>query len=1244
MEPQFQWKILNHYFDSNRYFVSKHHLDSYNDFIEHMVPKVISSMNPIEIRKHYVTDDARKKEKEKKEKHIIQVFVGGESGKELFFDKPMIYNKTKAQILFPNEARLKDHTYETGLYANITIKYHSPNNVVHEQILEHVKIGAVPIMTHSKLCVLNDQPAAVLREMGECQYDQGGYFIVNGKEKVIISQERNITNQLFFNRLVDDSKFSHKGFIRCTAEKTSVFPKTINFMVYNGTFAKGAKKNTIVVQIPSIKTDIPLFILFRALGLESDKAILSTILPEFESEEAALMMDFLRYSIVDGNLFYTQKLALEYLQPFTHYKTVEHVLYALHRNFLTNLDDFSMFEDKPVEFPTKALYLGHVVNHLVKVCIGIKKDTDRDNYMFKRLAISGFLMGDIFKDFYNLFRNKLRNNFDKMYESNSWNKVEVLQNMINDFNMYKLFDSNIIQGGLVRSLKGQWGIERSQTGIVQDLSRVSYMSFISHMRRVSSPMDPSIKIRSPHQLNTSQFGIMCPCESPDGASIGLIKNFAMMAHVTFYVPSESIIAAMKPFRSSIMWLSELSVKVPQGMTHIMLNNTWIAMIETQKAPVLVEYIRLLRRNALINIFTSVSWNIVSSSINILTESGRCCRPLFIVEDHTHFTLERKPALLKKLNKLENWYMLAKGDTLKEDEFNMYHTHFTDPFKLFGMTKLKDVMDKLQQNSSVIEFIDVEECNVSMIAMTADDVIIENKSKLARYTHCELHPSVMFSVYTATIPLANHNHAPRNIFSGAQGKQAIGIYATNFNDRIDTMSYVLHYPQQRLVKTRYADLLNISQMPNGENLIVAICTYTGYNQEDSIIFNRDSVDRGMFNITYYKSFISEELDDDPSSPVRIIFANPSEVENQGKKIEIKAHADYSKLDEHGYPKLNAYIREKDAIVGKCRIHRQYMHNAENIFEDDDYTETYTSVCDIADRTIQGHVDKVFAYTRPDGKRVVKVKLRKVRTPEFGDKSASAHGQKGVCGMILPRESMPFTKDGLVPDIIINPHALPTRMTVGHWLECLMTKLCMIDGTTMDATPFDENNMDDYSGELLARGFHPYGDEILYNGFTGEQIHTDIFFGPTYYHRLKHMVADKINYRTQGKKVGLTMQPTKGRSNEGGLRIGEMEANCLISHGLAGFAKESFMERSDKHAFVVDDANGEFVTLDPKKGVYNGVTEYSNVHLPYAFKLLSQELMTMNIMPRLVTSQSTMGVIDDTTDDWMVAEDANFSDDE
>ena len=1231
------WNLLSSYFEKNRYFVTKHHLESYNDFVSLTIGKVIKSMNPFIVMKN-------DKNRPTVLKHTIEVYIGGLEGNELFFDKPTINTNNTIRPLLPNEARLNDLTYATDLYANIHIRFinHLETNEetkVINQVLERVCIGKIPIMLHSRLCELRGQPFHVMKEMGECPYDQGGYFVIDGKEKVIVAQERNITNQLFINKDTKDPKYKYKGFIRCTAEISSVFPKTIAFHVLAKNTSK--RENAITVTVPHIDLPIPVFILFRAMGIESDRAIINCILPEsiVEEEEGRLALDFIRASILDANYIYNQRSAREYLKAYTDLGSVEHLEYILVNNLFPNVEQTA--GDKAISFTKKALYLGYIVKQLVYVCLGIVKETDRDNYMFKRVGISGFLLGDIFKDFYNSFRVKTRSTIDAKYEYGNWNGEDILSTQINGANKQTFFVADVITNGMMRSMKGNWGLsnDASKQGIVQDINRVSYMSFISHMRRVTSPMDSSIKIRSPHQLNTSQYGIMCPCESPDGASVGLLKNMALLCHVTFDVPSAMIIKAIKANNAiHLMPLANIGIRAPSNVTYLCINNNWIGCVETDKAYDLVHYIRLLKRNAIINIFTSISWNITDNRINILTESGRCCRPLLIVDNGNSLRYDKKwnKGPTSKVGK-RNWYSLAKGDSLTDGQFDIYNTNFIDHIPL-------DIQ-KLEENAAVMEFIDVEEANHCLIAMAPG--VLKEKTKNI-YTHCEIHPSSMFSVYTSTIPLCNHNQAPRNIFSGAQGKQAIGVYATNFNSRIDTLSLVLHYPQKSLVQTRYSELLNMNALPNGENVIVAVATYTGYNQEDSIILNKSSVERGMFNLTYFKSYISEE-DVNDKTGTSITFGNPNTMITEGKDLKITKYADYSKLDEYGFPKENEHIMEDDAIVGKCKkLNEKVGKGIVDLFDEDAKRLTYTSAAEIADKTTEAIIDKVHVIEKEGyGKntyKVVKIRMRKMRIPEYGDKLASRHGQKGVCGMIIPAESMPFSKDGIVPDIIVNPHAFPSRMTIGHLLECVMAKGCTIDGQIADATPFEPHDFDKYGDKLENNGYERHGDEILYNGYTGEQIPMQIFFGPTYYFRLKHMVGDKINYRVPGRVMAMTKQPTKGRGNDGGLRMGEMETNCVIAHGMSAFIKESFTERSDKYSYYIDNKTGHIANVNIEKGIYNGHTDISQVKAPFAFKLFTQELEAMSVTPKMLTDNSRVEYDDDGDDgafDYPDSEDEEIS---
>lgn len=1186
--------IIDSYFALNRYYITKHHLDSYNDFVTNTIHKTIKSMNPfIIIKKDPIAKNINK--------HKIEIYIGGIDGEEIYIDKPIIHENGKSRIMLPNEARINDMTYSSRLYCNIVIRYTTHNKKPVEEKLTNVEIGSIPIMLHSKLCYLYDMPDEILKEMGECPYDQGGYFIVDGKEKVIVAQERNSTNNLFITKLEMDIKHSYSAFIHCSSETSSVFPKTIKFKVLKSE----KRNNAITINIPHIETDIPISILFRAIGVESDYDIVNHIL---QSTEDTVESEILRQSLNDGNFIYSEKEAKEYLASFTAMNTVEHLEYILVNNLLPNYD-----HEENINFNTKALFLGYLIKQLIHVIAGINEPTDRDNYMFKRVGISGFLLGDLFKDLYNTFRVTCRTNVDKLYEYRNMKGLDSLESMINVSNKNKVFQHLIISNGMKKSLKGNWGLtnDPSKQGIVQDINRISYMSFISHLRRVTSTMDPSIKIRHPHQLNTSQFGYMCPCESPDGASIGLIKNFAMFCHVTFNVPSNVIIEALQIFNLKFI-KNEKYIKSSSDF-QLFINNNWIANVEEHDSYTIVRYLRALRRNALINIFTSVSYDVKNKTINIYTDGGRVCRPLLIVKN--------KKINTKIDNEMKNWYDLAKGKLIDSKEFDIYCITLHKKINDFDKTNIKSLIKSLEETSSSIEFIDVYETNHSLIAMYEKD-LDDGKN----YTHCEIHPSTMFSVYTACIPMSNHNQAPRNIFSGAQGKQAIGVYATNFNNRIDTLGILMNYPEKPLVQTRYNSLLKINDLPNGNNLIVAISSYSGYNQEDSLIFNKNSIERGLFNITYMYSHISSETKSDQED---IIFANPKHLISKGEQVEVKKYANYDKIDSEGLPILNEYIEENDVVIGKCAVIKKH-NESEDLFEQQESSQLYKSNPEIADKTMTGFVDKVFKYKNKDNENAVKVNIRKFKVPELGDKLASRHGQKGVIGMILPQEDMPRTKDGIVPDIVMNPHAFPSRMTIGHLLECIVAKSCVLNGQNADLTPFDDHDFSKFFEILGENGYQHYGDEILYNGLTGTQMDTQIFFGPTYYYRLKHMVGDKINYRNPGKVALMTRQPPKGRSNEGGLRIGEMETNCLLSHGISSFIKESFNERSDKYSYYIDNDTGDIASVNTQKKIYNGHKNITKVYTPYSYKLFMQELNTMAIDSKMITKPDKYNHLSDEED--------------
>ena len=973
------WEVVDNYFSTTPYFLTKHHLDSYNDFVSNKVLNTVKVLNNSFI---VIKNEGNNK-------NTINTYIGGLEGKDIFINKPTIVENGEARLLYPNEARLRDMTYQSEVFANIhvviTQEIQGQNDKVFEKVFNNVKIGALPIMLHSKMCVLHDQPEEVLREMGECQYDQGGYFVVDGKEKVIVAQERIATNRIFISKS-KDIKYSHEGLIRCTSIENPLFPKTTYLYVNAVRENSDMIDNAISIAIPNVTRNIPIFVLFRALGIESDKDILEYITYDITDTSNKNIVEFLRYSINDNHGVYTQEDALNYIANFVEFKSLDKLKYILVNDLFPNVG---------ISYKNKAMFLGHIVRKIVKVSLGILQVTDRDNYMYKRVDISGFLLANLFRDYYNQFRNFVRSKIDQAYHFGPWRESGI-ENLINRGNLNDIFNYHIIEDGLRKSLKGSWGkitskeqqdykdLENIKQEVVQDLNRFSYAGFISHLRRCNTPLDPTaVKMVGPHKLHTSQFGIMCPCESPDGASIGLLKNFAILAHVTFDIPVESIKQCLR--EHGMMDIKDVPVPEVKNLTKILVNSNWVGVCKD--APKMYKLLKLLKRNALINIYTSVSWDMLNAEINILTESGRCCRPTYVIRNDNELIVSKFLDDIKKKKVI--WSDLVKGDLISSKDFDPFFDGYISPVKIIEKVlnktpkTLDEIIEILEKTQSAIEYSDVEETNCHLIAVDYDEVLKGDR----KYTHCEIHASTMLSAVAVNTPFSDHNQAPRNIFSSGQCKQAVGVFATNYNNRIDTMVYTMNYAQRPITATRYGAYTNFNTMCNGQNLIVAIATYTGYNQEDSIIFNKTSVERGMFNLTYYKNMVDEE-DENKRDNEAIRFANPLKLIEEGKNITNLKFANYNKLDENGFPKVNSYIHEGDAIIGRCKVKTEYVeeeNSKNNIFNNKIKREVYEDKSVIADKTVSGIIDKVFVYFDDHNKKKLKLRFRKNRVSEIGDKN-------------------------------------------------------------------------------------------------------------------------------------------------------------------------------------------------------------------------------------------------------------------
>ena len=540
------------------------------------------------------------------------------------------------------------------------------------------------------------------------------------------------------------------------------------------------------------------------------------------------------------------------------------------------------------------------------------------------------------------------------------------------------------------------------------------------------------------------------------------------------------------------------------------------------------------------------------------------------------------------------------------------------------TSVSDALDELMTKAGIIDYLDTAESETSLIATYSDQI--------TKFTsHCEIHPSLLLGVMGNQIVFPENNPLPRDLFSCGQSKQAVSLYNSNYHNRIDKMGVILNNGQIPLVKSRYLKYIYNEEHTCGVNAIVAIGSYSGYNVEDSILFNEGSINRGMFNTTYFNMYEArEESTKVAGSNIDTRFVNIEAKNVVGKKPGY----DYSLLDENGLIRENTPLDDHKIVIGKVTT---------NIANPDTFSDASIS----PKKGQLGYVDKAFITEGEEGFRIAKVRIREERQPAQGDKFCSRCGQKGTVGLIIPEENMPFNADGIRPDIIINPHALPSRMTIGQLVETLMGKACAYYGGFGDCTAFvNRGPKHELFGSLLRNiGYSSTGNELMYSGETGEQLEMEFFIGPCYYMRLKHMVKDKINYRAQGPRTMITRQTVQGRANDGGLRIGEMERDGIIAHGATAFLKESMLNRGDDYYVAICNTSGTIAIYNESKNIFispfsDGPLKFSEnfentmnleviskygksfsiVRVPYSFKLLMQELQVMNIQMRIITEDN------------------------
>ena len=1182
--------------------------------------------------------------------NIILLYNGGKDGSKIYYGKPTIYDDNNVHYMYPNEARLRNMTYGFTIHFDVDVeifiyKDEGKEPVKITKTIPNIFLGRFPIMVNSALCILNGLSKEVKYNMGECKQDYGGYFIIDGKEKVIIPEEKFADNMIYVKEItnisVHETKkiketketkraatelYSQSVEVRSVSEDTSKPKRSVAIKMIAPT--KTYTNNQLVVVIPNVRKPIPLFIVMRALGIISDKDIIKTCLLDLSKYKNYI--DLFIPCVHDASYVFDQISAIKYIATFVKNKSVNIVLNILVNYFLPHIGD--------TNFVDKAYYVGYMVKKLLQVYVGDEPPTDRDSFVCKRIDLSGIMLYDLFTEFYGLQIKSILLNIDKAYNADK--NIGLYQDNFEKImdNSYYYYSMRIVEEGFKKAFKGNWGSQTytKKVGVVQDLNRLSWFTAYSHLRKSNLPMPAGIKITKPRLLHSSQWGYIDILDCPEGHDIGFQKHLAITASVTSGTSGVSMFEWLSNM-FSINTLVESTSEYLANTTKLFINGRWVGNIDD---PIyMLNKLKLYKRTGIIPIFTSISFKYKYKEMYIYTDYGRLIRPCYYITNN-------KPSYLRKgvVELINNWDKIITGFGKKRvSTFHSLNNILYNPNELYS----NSTDEYLYQHRSILEYIDVSEEETSLIAITPG-----NLTKSKWYTNVEIDPSTILGLMGNCIIFPQCNPLPRNNFSGSQSRQAVSMYHTNFQNRIDKMGVILNYGTVPLVKSRYLQYINQEQIPYGTNCVVAIMSYTGYNVEDSIIFNEGSIKRGLFRTTYYSMYEDREDNSKISGGEDSVFANIL----SRNVVNTKMGYDYSKLDEYGLIREGEIVDDKTIVIGKIKIGLDGK-------EYDDSVKTKKGQ--------MGVVDKSFMSEGETGNKIAKIRIREERIPAIGDKFASRSGQKGTLGIIMPEKDMPFTSQGIKPDLIINPHALPSRMTIGQLVESLLGKMCSYYGGFGDCTAFgtmgtnittfgkyvqninspnintDTNiELDDYKYDLQNIGFHSTGNQLLYNGITGDQIESNIFIGLNYYMRLKHMVKDKINYRSQGPINFLTRQSVHGRANDGGLRIGEMERDAIVTHGLSAFLKESYMLRGDAYQLAVCNKTGLFAIYNKSNNLMlspsidgpvqfkmdlttaditiNNTTKFgrsfSIIDIPYSLKLFIQELQVMGIQLRIITDKN------------------------
>ena len=1028
----------------------------------------------------------------------------------------------------PAEARLRNISYAAPIMMEASV-------IEDGKTLEsrYVHIGDMPVMVKSHGCILHSFTDQKLIDHGEDAKDPGGYFIINGSERVIVGLE-----DLSYNKIiVDAEKVGGK-----IVHKAKVYSSIVGYRAKLELVMK--EDGLIVAKIPGSPVDIPVVTLIRALGLESDKDIASVV-SLVEEIQNQLEGSFEKAGDVptpkDAIVYISKRIAPGMLEEFQ----IKRAETLLDWGLLPHLGKH------PENRKEKAFFLGEAACKLIELKLGWIEPDDKDHYGNKVIKFAGQMLADLFRT---AFRNLVRDMKYQLERSGQKRGINAVAAAIRP---------GIISDKLNNAIAtGNWG--RGRVGVTQLLDRTNYLSTISHLRRVQSPLSRTQPNFEARDLHSTHFGRICPSETPEGSNCGLVKNLALSAIISVSVPNEEI--TEKLFELGVSDLVTTNSLIKKDGTRIFVDGKLIGF--HKDGAKLVQELRSLRRSSKMHPHIGISLyepeqEGATHRLYVNCNAGRVLRPLIIINDGKSFLTEE---IVEKISK-----------------------------KLISWTDLVRM-----GNIELIDANEEENCQI-----TFDD------KNLKKYTHLEIFPSAILGAGASIIPYPEHNQSPRNTYESAMAKQSLGFSTPMMNTSTYVRQHFMLYPQTPIVTTKALNLLGMEERPAGQNCVVAVLPFDGYNIEDAIVLSKSSVDRGLARTFFYRIYEAEAKQ--YPGGMRDNFEIPNADDNVRG---FKGEKSYRMLEDDGVVATESNVLGGDILIGKTSPPR-FMEEYKE-FETSGPYRRDTSIGVRPSET--GVVDTVVMTQSDEGGKMYKIRVRDMRTPEIGDKFASRHGQKGVLGVLAKNEDLPYTEEGISPDVLINPHAFPSRMTVGMMMESVTGKAAALRGKQFDGSAFVGEKMDVAKGILEKAGFKYSGKEKMYDGRTGKPFEVDVFIGVVYYQKLHHMVSDKIHARARGQVQMLTKQPTEGRARGGGLRFGEMERDCLIAYGASMLLKGRLLDESDKTDILICEKCGLTGYHDARKRKFvcaqcGDTAPISSVSVAYAFKLLLQEILSLNIAPRL-----------------------------